>query len=484
MKASTKIAAITSTLTTGIGALQHVDVAVVGGGLSGLSTAQDLAAAGKSFVVLEARGRVGGRVLNAEVGSVGVEEVGAEFVGPTQDHVLALAASLGLTTYQTWEEGNITLYRNGSLTRYALDSSSDGFPPMDPVASAQVKSVAEEFDQMAGQLPISVPWEHPSASQWDSQTCESFVRARVNHSDALFTLDTIFDAVLSTSTSEPSLLYWLAYISSAGNSTVPGSMSRLLSTAGGAQDSRIDGGTALLATKLAERVGLDNIRLNAPVHKISRQKDLYSIYWNDQSVTADYVVLALPPPLASRIFYDPPLPAGRDQLTQRMPMSSIGKAILIYPQPWWRERGLNGQVLSDSGVIRATFDNTPREANFGALMGFIGGNQMRDLDQLDEDRIKDLVVADFVRFFGPAAANATSFVLQRWDLDPFSRGGPVAFAPPSVLSEYGPFLRRPFENMHFAGTETADYWVGYMDGALRSGERAAREVLDKMSKSP
>ncbi|PFH59098.1 hypothetical protein XA68_12813 [Ophiocordyceps unilateralis] len=459
---------------------KHFDVAIVGGGLSGLSAARDLAAAGKTFVVLEARGRVGGRVLNGLVGPVGVQELGAEYIGPTQDRVLALVDSLGLKTYKTFDDGNTTVWRNGSLSNFAPDPATGGFLPLNPEASAQVMPVVEELGKLAAELPIGSPWDHPSAAEWDSMTVESYLRSRLNHSDARFVFELIFEAVLSTTTSEPSLLYWLSYIASAGNSTMPGSLSRLLTTTDGAQERRIVGGTALLATKMADRLGFQNIQLHAPVHKIVQRQKLYSVFWADKMVTADYVVVAMPPPMAGRILYEPPMPARRDQLTQRMPMSSIGKVVAIYPKPWWRKRGVNGQVLSDAGVTRATFDNSPSDGSYGAIMGFIGADEMRRLDQLDEGCVKKLVTKDLVNYFGPQASNVSSFLLQRWDLEPYSRGGPVAYAPPGVLTRFGSSLRQPFGNIHFAGSETADYWIGYMDGAVRSGERVAKEVLDKM----
>ncbi|RDA95706.1 hypothetical protein CP533_1089 [Ophiocordyceps camponoti-saundersi (nom. inval.)] len=464
-------------------ASQHVDVAIVGGGLSGLSAARDLAAAGKTFTILEARSRVGGRVLNAKTGSSGVQEVGAEYVGPTQDRVLALAASLGLKTYKTFDDGNTTVLRNGSVTSFLPDPATGGLLPLSPEASAQVMPVIEELSKLAAEIPVNSPWDHPSAEEWDRMTCDSYLRSRLNNSDALFVFDLIFDAVLSTTASEPSLLYWLSYIASAGNSTMPGSLGRLLTTSDGAQERRIVGGTALLATKLAERLGLKNIRLNAPVHRIVQSNKTYTVYWDDKALTADYVVIAMSPPLAGRITHEPALPARRDQLTQRMPMSSIGKAIAIYPKPFWRKQGVNGQALGDSGITRATFDNSPSDGSYGAIMGFIGADSMRSSDLLEENKVKELYVADLVKFFGPEAANTTDFILQRWDLEPYSRGGPVAYGPPGLLTKFGPFLRKPFGNIHFAGTETADYWVGYMDGAIRSGERVAQEILRKMPKT-
>ncbi|CAG8903131.1 unnamed protein product [Penicillium egyptiacum] len=436
--------------------IRDVDVAIVGGGLSGLAAAKDVAKAGKTFAILEARDRVGGRVLNAHIFGGEVEELGAEFVGPTQDRVLSLADELGLTTYSTYTTGKSILYRNGTVNPYDADLATGGLPPMGSEAQAELASLLTELDSLASELDVHAPWNHANAPVWDSMTLKSFVESRITLQDSLVLFETAIRSILSTETEEPSLLYMLSYIAAAGNQTNVGTISRLVGSKGAAQDSRINGGTQLLATRLAERLGEANVFLNSPVRGIKLNGARYTVKSDRVQVSAKHVVIAMSPPMAGRISYDPLLPAGRDQLTQRMPMGSIGKAIAIYPKPWWRKLGFNGQVQSDTGIIRATYDNTPANESFGAIMGFIEADEMRALDK---------------------AANVSQIRIQRWDLEEFSRGGPVAYCPPGVLTKYGLFLRKPAAKIHFAGTEASPYWTGYMDGAIRSGERVAAEII-------
>ncbi|CAI7583987.1 unnamed protein product [Penicillium glandicola] len=449
--------------------IPEVDVAIIGGGLSGLSTAKDLAAANKSFVILEARDRVGGRVLNANLTGKGAQELGAAFVGPTQDRVLALTAELGLPTYKTYTEGNSTFYRNHTVQNY--QDSLGGIPPV-PIASlVELAILMNDINTLASKVDLEAPWNTPNATALDSMTLETYVNSRLTTADSRVLLDVAIPAILSTEMREPSLLYSLWCIAAAGNETGPGTINRLIGVDGGAQDSR------LLATLLAERLGSQNIHLSTPVRKVQLKESRYLVSSDEVIVSARHVVVAMSPPLASRIIFDPLLPAGRDQLSQRMPMGALGKAIAIFPTAWWRGEGLNGAGVSDNGSIRVTYDNSPADGSFGAMMGFIEADEMRKLDDASEDEVKNHVKRSFADLYGPHVETATDVLIQRWDLEEFSRGGPSAFMPPGVLTQYGTYLRAPVGKIHFAGTETSLRWIGYMDGAISSGERVAGEIL-------
>ncbi|KAJ5159015.1 Flavin amine oxidase [Penicillium coprophilum] len=455
---------------------REVDVAIIGGGLSGLSTAKQLATANKSFVILEARDRVGGRVLNANVTGKGAQELGAAYVAPTQDRVLALAAELGLPTYKTYTVGNSTFYRNGTARHY--QDSLGGIPPVGIGSLVELASFMNEINTLASKVDLEAPWNTPNATALDSMTLETYVNSRLFTSDSRALLDVAIPAILSTELKEPSLLYSLWCIAAAGNETGPGTINRLIGIDGGAQDSRVSGGTQLLATLLAGRLGSQNIYLNTPVRKVQLQSESHYLVSSDNlTISARHVVLAMSPPLINRITFDPLLPAGRDQLNQRMPMGALGKAIAVFPDAWWRREGLNGAGVSDTGSIRVTYDNSPADGSFGAMMGFIEADEMRKLDSASEDEVKRQVKQSFANLFGDRVNTATDVLIQRWDLEEFSRGGPSAFMPPGVLTQYGSYLRAPVGRIHFAGTETSLRWIGYMDGAISSGERVAGEIL-------
>ncbi|CAM5476736.1 flavin monoamine oxidase family protein [Streptomyces aurantiogriseus] len=468
---TTTTAGTASAATTG-----DVDVAVVGAGLAGLTAARDLVAAGRTVAVLEARDRVGGRVMGLPLAGGGVTEGGGEFIGPTQHRIKALADSLGVETFATYNTGKNLLYKDGKKTPYATDGLLGSVPPIDAAGLANAAIVQATLDDMAKQIPVDAPWTAAKAAEWDRQTFETWLRANAVVPSAKFLLDVACTSIFSAEPRELSLLFVLFYIAAAGDASNPGTLERLTETANGAQELRFVGGSQLVPIKLAATLG-DRVVLNAPVRTITRSGSKYVVTADGATVTARKVVVAVPPPIAARITYDPLLPAARDQLTQRLPMASVGKAIAIYDTPFWRADGLNGQVVSDTGVISSTFDNSPPDASYGALMGFIEADKARALDAASEAEVRAAVLKDYVTYFGEKAASPTSFVLQRWNNEGYTRGGPVSIAAPGVLTQYGPALRRPVGGIHWAGTETSTYWMGFMDGAVRSGERVAQEVL-------
>jgi monoamine oxidase len=461
---------------------RYVDVVVVGAGFAGLMSARKLAAAGKKVVVIEADSRVGGRVLNIDIGGGNITEGGAEFIGETQDHVAKLASDLGLKTFKTYNTGNNLYYRNGQGLPYSTSTPVLGPVPPDPDA-ADAEQALIKLDQMASSIDVAAPWKSPNAAQYDSQTFETWKQDNVKTSGGQFLIDVATTSVFSCEPRDVSLLFVLFYIAAAGNEKTPGTLERLVNTSPGAQSDRIVGGTQLIALKMAEQLG-GRVVLNSPVRKITQLSDRVRVDSDKLTAIGQRVIVAIPPPHAGRLQYDPPLPADRDQLTQRYPMGSVMKVIAIYDKPFWRDQGFTGQVVSDTGPAQVTFDNTPPSGSPGALMAFVEASTARQLDPVSSDELKAKVLANYAAYFGDKARHPTAFYEKRWDNDIWHRGCPVCFTPPGVLLDYGEAIRRPAGRIHWAGTETSTFWNGYMDGAVRSGERASDEVLKLLGATP
>jgi monoamine oxidase len=444
---------------------RRVDVAVVGAGLAGLVAARDLLAAGLSVLVLEARNRVGGRLLNHELKGGAVVEVGGQWVGPTQDRVMALAEELGVGLFPTYAEGEHFLAVNGAVKRYGGD---DFALPED--ALADVGETQQRLEEMASSVPLEKPWRATEAAGWDAQTLDTWLVANSKTEIGLRYWRTLVPALFSAEASEMSLLHFLFYCRSGGT------IDRLVATHGGAQESRLDNGSQQLALRLAGRLG-DTVRLGSPVRAIRQDDRGVEVTHDGGVVEAGRVIVALPPTLAGRIRYSPALPPLRDQLTQQVPMGYVTKVQIAYFEPFWRAEGLSGSAFSLDDEVSVIFDNSPPDLSCGVLLGFLEGGNARRVGKLPPEDRKELILSVFAKFFGPRAADPEEFVERDWAAEEWSRGCYGGRFGTGVWTGYGEALREPVGRIHWAGTETAEVWNGYMDGAVRSGERVAREVL-------
>jgi monoamine oxidase len=444
---------------------EQVDVIVVGAGMAGLVAARDLLAANVSVLVLEARNRVGGRLLNHTLTNGSVVELGGQWVGPTQDRVLSLAEELGLGLFPTFIEGEHFLAMDGAVKRYV---GEDLALPKD--SSTDVEEAWEHLQQMADEVPLEEPWSAENAGTWDAQTLDSWLVANTKTETALGYWRTMVPALFSAEAAEMSLLHFLFYCRSGGT------LDRLVATHGGAQESRLEGGSQELASQLADRLG-DTVQLGAPVTAIRQDSRSVEVTHDGGIVKANRVIVALPPTLAGRIRYSPALPPLRDQLTQQVPMGYVIKLQVAYHEPFWRAEGLSGSVFSLDDEVSVIFDNSPPDLGCGVLLGFLEGRHAHRVGKLPPEERKELVLSVLAKFFGPRAAEPDEYVEKDWAAEEWSRGCYGGRFGTGVWTGYGEALRQPVGRIHWAGTETAEVWNGYMDGAVRSGERAAREVL-------
>jgi monoamine oxidase len=450
--------------------MHDCDVVVVGAGLAGLTAARELSAAGLEVRVLEARDRVGGRTLNHAVGDgpEDVVEVGGQWVGPTQHEVMALAGELRIETYPTHSEGkNLFEDERGRLRRY-----SGTIPRLGPLVLADYGRADVRLKRLIKRVSPDAPWEAPDAGRLDAQTFAGWIERAARTRTTRETLKLACRAVFAVEPSEISLLHVLFYAAAAGG------WDDLLDTDGGAQQDRIVGGSQLISLRMAEELG-DRIQLSAPVTRIVADPDGVAARAEDAGVEvlARRAIIALPPALAGRIRYEPALPAPRDRLCQRMPMGSVIKCMAIYEEPFWREDGLSGQAASLLGPTQVIFDNTPPRGSPGVILGFLEGHQARVLGAAPEEERRAAVLRGFQRLFGRRAAHPVDYVEKDWSAEPYSRGCYAGVLGPGGWTEFGRALREPIGRLHWAGTETATRWMGYFDGAVQSGKRAAAEVV-------
>jgi monoamine oxidase len=467
-----------SSTTTSSTLPKKADVIVVGAGLAGLSAARAIARAGRSVIVLEARERVGGRTWNRPITGGSYIDAGAEFVGPTQDRIKALAQAVGVQTFPTYNTGNNVYWKDGKRETYAA-SGPTGVAPPDPTLLPDILQIVQRLNTMAQQVDVKAPWNAAEALEWDSQTFYTWLKVNEVNPEFMRLAATATDAIFGQEPRDLSLLYVLFYLAASGDETHPGTFERNFQTAEGAQEERFVGGSQQISLKVAAELG-SSVVLNAHVRQIAQNAKGVKVQLDKGLLSAKQVIVAVPPALTARIDYEPLLPALRDQLTQRAPMGSYAKVDVVYDRPFWREEGLTGQTVSLNGPVRVTFDSTPDEGSPGVLLGFIGGTDARTWYGLSAEQRRQAVLDNFADYFGEKARTPLEYVENAWAEERFSRGDPVAGLGPGTLLDFGAALREPVGRIHWAGTETSDYWVGYMDGAVRSGERAAAEVLGEL----
>ncbi len=454
----------------------RVDVIIVGAGISGLVAARELARAGKNVLVLEARDRVGGRTWSVKVAPGAFAEMGGTWVGPTQERVVALIKELGLTLFDQYSSGETVYVARGARKTFSEKPPLGAVPP-DPLIIPDLAVAARWINSLAKEIPVGQPWLADEAESLDRQTLESWLRSRTLNilGQTEKNLAAGFEALFGAEAREMSALFALHYVACAGTEGISGTFERLLNTRNGAQEQKVVEGAQAISMRMASALG-DRVRLSSPVRRIVQSDSGVEVSGDGFSVRGAHVIVATPPILAARIDYQPPMPPERDQLTQRLGFGWLIKCEAVYQNPFWREDGLNGSAVVNDGPARTIFDVSPADASVGMLLGFVGGDGARKYSGRPE-ALRQAVIENFVSCFGEKARMPTQWHVADWAQEPWTRGCPTCIAPPGLLTGYGPALTKPVGRIHWAGTETSGYWTGYMDGAVRAGERAARELL-------
>ncbi|MBO2458404.1 flavin monoamine oxidase family protein [Actinomadura violacea] len=443
---------------------RSADVVVVGAGFAGLAAAHELAGAGARVAVAEARDRVGGRALTRLLPDGTQLDLGGQWVGPSQHEMRELIERHGMRTYPTPEHGRAVVDYEGALV--------DAMP-------AEVTALYSELDRLSREIPADAPWTHPRARCWDGRTLASWLAERTSDPAVARTVARqTAGALLSLDAADASLLEILFYLVSGDGLDV------LAGFAGGAQSDRLVGGPQELAGRMAAALPAGTIHHGAPVRRIEHGTGGAVVRAGALRLEAARVIVAIPPLLAGRIEYDPPLPPRRDGLTQRMAAGYALKTHAVYREPFWRARGLSGISFSSAGVLTETVDNTPPGGPSAVLTSFVYGADAHRLRSRTPGDRRRAVLERLAELFGGEARDPVDYVEFDWCAEPWTRGCFSGHLAPGAWTGFGPALRAPVGVLHWAGTETATRWNGYFDGAVQSGRRAAAEVLAAGSAAP
>jgi monoamine oxidase len=327
-----------------------------------------------------------------------------------------------------------------------------------------------QFERIARKVPLAEPWTARRAARLDCQSLGGWLRSVHAGATARDLLAIMARVTWGCEPDDVSMLHAARYVRAAGG------LDRLLDVENGAQQDRFSAGTQQIAEAAAAELG-DRVVLEAAVQRIDHHGDGVRVTSEKGRADARFVVVAIPPAHRSFIHFTPALPAEHQQLAARWPQGRLSKAYAAYATPFWRSEGFSGEALSDEGPVFITFDVSPQPDGPGILLGFVDA---RTFDELPADQRRQRALDCFASLFGDEALKPLDYVDHRWGAEEFAAGGPTAAVPPGSWTRYGPWLRRPVGPIHWAGTETADEWTGFLDGAVRSGRRAAAEVAARL----
>lgn len=455
------------------------DVIVVGAGLSGLAAATKLVDAGvESVVVMEAGSRVGGRTLNGTAGGTTIDE-GATLVYPNHNHVLRLAERSGVDVFESGAQGQFVYSYDGVARSFGLGRLRGvklltarwlrpvlrgGLALLSrwtelPMSSADIMGVLSalrQLDDLAAAVPAAEPWLAPGADELDRRSIgawldEVAVTPQARH---------FFESLFGYFPQSTSLLFALHFLKTWGG------IGSLMT--GQASVYRFVDGAQALALALADSLG-ERVVLECPVTAIDRSSDGVTVHAGGAVYEADHVIVALSPAGCRDIEFRPELPAGRVCLQEAwQPVHGL-KVNAVYREPFWRSAGLSGSALTDSDAAPGILDASPADGSVGVLACYATD------DGVSGSR-REAVLAAYAEAFGLEALHPQHYSEKRWKTEPFHHGcegGLVVGA----LTSARTLLKTPVGRVHWAGVETADEWMGFMNGAVQAGQRAGVEVV-------
>jgi monoamine oxidase len=421
---------------------------------------------GKSVVVLEARDRVGGRIWTHHLPDGSPVDRGGAWLGPKHDAIFGLAKEVGVPTYKTWVKGAHLLIDEERTRRY-----TGLIPKISPLAVVTIALAQTRVNRMAKQLPLEAPWTARRAAEWDSRSVRWWLdRARIRTTIGRDLFEMAVRGLFTGDLNEVSFLHLLLLVRGHG------SIDTLFSIEGGGQENMVEGGAGSIAQRVADDLA-DAVHLGAPVRSITQSDDHVVVEAEDLAVSARHAVVTVPPALALEIAFDPVLPVDRVMLYRNAVAGPETKTLVVYDEPFWRADGFSGQSAEPHSPSEVTLDATPASGSPGVIASFTFGPVAERVDALDPKERRQAVLDRLTHRFGPRAASPVEFIETAWWTQEWTRGCSMAHLPPGILTRYGPLLREPFGRVHWAGTETSIISHGAIDGAVRSGERAASEVL-------
>ncbi len=444
----------------------QVDVAIVGAGISGLTAAWELHKLGiESFVVLEARSRVGGRTFNQAIAGSYFEQ-GGTWAGPDHTELLALAAELGIATKPGQRDGEFLGKIDG---RWTSLTSSTAFSS--PQAQQDFAQVLAAFERLRRSLPETV-WQASNAKPLDALTMQTWIEQNTTTLEARTWFAGCIRQVVSGSLDQVSLLWMLHFFNTCGD--------KFLGLNAEAEGIRFVGGSQQLSLNIAAKLGVDctarnRVWLEAPVRQITGYASDQIRLTSEQGIVgAKAAIVAMMPKEVGNIEFDPPLPPLHRQLNAEWATKSWVKFYAVYEKPFWHSQTTGSHFLDfDTGFD--VYDVSPEDGSQGLIVGLLPPNYA-PLSTAERQTCCRNFLAET---FGELARYPQALVEFDWHQQAWT-GGCVSVLPPDVLSQIGAALNQPVGHLYWAGTERSLVWTNYIEGAIRAGKAAARQVAQKL----
>jgi monoamine oxidase len=434
------------------------DSVVVGSGLAGLTAAAELTKTGANVVVLEARHRVGGRTVAVDVGGAKVDG-GGSYLGYQHTELLEIIHDLGLATFSTAVDGDSIFRIDGQRHR-----ENSRLPPLNPIG---LGDLFEALHEISADLDLDEPLNSAEATRLNELTAARWLDERRVHSAAKTFFPMFFGQLMAADPGQVSALHMAFYLKSGGG------LRYLNAFEGGAQELQVVDGVQRVSEGLAARLG--DIHYGQHVCSIEHQSGTVTVSTDTGDYRAETVIMAIPPQLVTEIVIDPEV--NHQTHCRRFESGAVVKVHFVYDRPLWRELGLSGWSLSDTGPVTSTVDGTPSsEGAPGVLTGFVTGESARRFSSLPP-RERQRVAVGQIRSLFPELPAPRAYFDTDWITERYSSGCYAALLSPGRWAT-GMLSARRSGNIIWAGTETSNFYFGLMEGAARSGKRAAAEAIE------
>ncbi|NKX54737.1 flavin monoamine oxidase family protein [Arthrobacter mobilis] len=453
--------------------MEHLerDVVVIGAGPSGLTAATELQRAGLSVAVLEARDRVGGRTWTDVVDGA-MLEIGGQWVSPDQTALLRTLDRLGLETFSRYRDGeSVYIDPQGRRTRYTGEMF-----PVSEETEREMNKLIESLDKLAAEIGATEPWAHPRARELDTISFHHWLRQQSADEEACNNIGLfVAGGMLTKPAHSFSVLQAVLMAASAG------SFSNLVDD-GFILDKRVVGGMQQVSQRLAEELG-GNVFLNSPVRTLrwpgedgSAAQGVTAVS-DTVTVKARYAIMAVPPNLYSRVWYEPPLPRRQHQMHQHQSLGLVIKVHAVYGTPFWREEGLSGTGFGAASLVQEVYDNTNHGDSRGTLVGFVSDEKADAVFELSAEERREAILASIASYLGEKALTPEVYYESDWGSEEWTRGAYASSYDLGGLHRYGKDQLKPVGPIYWSCSDLAAEGYQHVDGAIRVGEATAAAII-------